>query len=705
MASQDDINSEEKLNQLRRERVELAREEKRLNEGTLDDTRDISNTLLDQAKQLSFSRVERNQIASIARQTSKIAQESYNINEKDLGTLKSKSQFEKKLNSLKSQESTIQSLIGKELTKDKDLNDQINKNLEAQLVNIRQQKDELGEISDVSENIRTNLGVQAFAGIENLANKVGLGTYTGQISKAAQASRDAAADGASNMKAFITGLKVAGRLIIPLLIVKELKDAFLSIDKSSGGLAKSLGMSYTQARRLQQSFTDIGNQSGNIFANTSNITEAFLQINEALGTRATISNELLETQVELVKQAGYSVEAATQITTLSLATGQSSEEVVVNFLGQVKALNLVNNTAITEKTLLNDINKLSKSTLAVFADQPNELAKAAFEARRLGLELNQLDSIAEGFLDIEQSISAEYQAQVLLNRDLNFSAARFFSLQNNLVGVAQELTKQGITLEYYSNLNKLQREALAASLNMSKGELSEMLLTSTALNKIGVADADAAKDKFLALKAQKGVAYAIARLGDETYANQLASVSLQERFNQTILKLKEVFVGLIEPLLPLADALVSILSIAGKLMTLLDPFFQGLKVIAGFVQDTIDILPNIFKGGIGSAFDKLGTNTNIALNEGSATLAKNPFYGPIFETIDSALGVNQGLYNNSPRNSESSMTLDYDKLADAIAKGAEKGTSRATVVTNLDGNMISNRIQPSLAVNTRRYSV
>ena len=50
-------------------------------------------------------------------------------------------------------------------------------------------------------------------------------------------------------------------------------------------------------------------------------------------------------------------------------------------------------------------------------------------------------------------------------------------------------------------------------------------------------------------------------------------------------------------------------------------------------------------------------------------------------------------------------TIDYDKLADAIAKGAEKGTARATVVTNLDGDRVSTRLQPSLAVNTRRYSV
>ena len=54
---------------------------------------------------------------------------------------------------------------------------------------------------------------------------------------------------------------------------------------------------------------------------------------------------------------------------------------------------------------------------------------------------------------------------------------------------------------------------------------------------------------------------------------------------------------------------------------------------------------------------------------------------------------------------QSHPTINYDQLADAIAMGAEKGTSRANITTNLDGSKVSNRIQAPLAVNTRKYSV
>jgi hypothetical protein len=72
---------------------------------------------------------------------------------------------------------------------------------------------------------------------------------------------------------------------------------------------------------------------------------------------------LLVTQTELVKQAGYSVEAATMLSKLSLATGKPTKEITAEFLGQAKALNLTNKTAINEKQLLESISKVSKSVL------------------------------------------------------------------------------------------------------------------------------------------------------------------------------------------------------------------------------------------------------------------------------------------------------------------------------------------------------
>jgi len=100
------------------------------------------------------------------------------------------------------------------------------------------------------------------------------------------------------------------------------------------------------------------------------------------------------------------------------------------------------------------------------------------------------------------------------------------------------------------------------------------------------------------------------------------------------------------------------------------------------------------------------------VNDGTAPASRGPFtitdsYGATAITArGDSLAVSPNIRRetrNEPNTT--SVGIDYDKLANAIALGAERGTSKANLNVNLDGNRISNNIQTPLAVNTRRYSV
>jgi hypothetical protein len=81
------------------------------------------------------------------------------------------------------------------------------------------------------------------------------------------------------------------------------------------------------------------------------------------------------------------------------------------------------------------------------------------------------------------------------------------------------------------------------------------------LSKIGEKDAASAKAKFDLLVKEKGYAAAVAELGDEQYANQLKQQSIQERFNQSVEKLKEIFISVAEPILQIVSPFVDLLTI------------------------------------------------------------------------------------------------------------------------------------------------
>jgi len=516
-------------------------------------------------------------------------------------------------------------------------------------------------------------------------------------------------------------------------IITQIVQAFLGLDAMIGTTAKQLGVSYNTAAGLSQEFNTMANSSGNIFVTTKGINESFNQINAALGTNGRISEEILITQTELVKQAGYSVEAATMISKLSLATGKPAKEITTAFLGQAKALNLVNGTAINEKELIEDISKASKSILISFADQPGKLMAAAYAAKKLGLSLNDIKGIQDSLLNVESSIASEFEAEVLTGKQLNLEKARYYALTNNIAGIAQELSAQGITQTSFGHMNVIQQEAVAKAMGMSRDQMSEMLMNQTAISKLTGVDGATAKERYNNAVKKYGVEKANAMLGDDTLAQQLQSASIQDRFNASIEKLKELFVTLIEPLMPVLDVFTSIFDIVGLIMKpigWLSETFGGwgekISSIIGPLGAAGKILKGIAMIAVGyaaySAFASLSAIPVIGAGLGviaaaSITAAGMGFLGSIKDgVIDPKKGpVVSGEFGSvqlhpndqivagtnlmpNGKSSNSSSGIDYERLGTHLANAV----SKVQIQTNLDGVSVSRGLQAPMGQATRK---
>jgi len=670
MASQEELDRIKQIRDLERELAGIRAE-------TLNDVRDMSNFLSDSATALQLERAERNQIRSLARQINKIAQESYTISLNELGTSKNIAKIQKDRTALENKIILLNNLKNTLSKKGNENQKNIAENIEFQVQETQKLLAELKEVEETSSDIASK--TRAFSFLEDLSKSIpGLRVLSKPFSEAADAARATAAAGGSALKSFGAGAKSlaqAAKAALPLLIIQQIADAFLRIDKASGAVAKNLGISYNQAIGLNREFNKIASGSDSIFITTENLAKSFVDINNSLGTNARLNEDLLITQTQLVQQAGYSVEAATQLSQLSLATGESSENITTEFLGQVKALNLQNNLAVNEKALLNSIANTSKGTLATFAGQTDQLARAAFQARKVGLELSQIEGIADNLLDIESSIAAEFEAEVISGRQLNLERARFFALTNDLEGLGRELEQQDITRASFQKASRIEQDAIAKSLGLSRDALGSMLIEQDALNALQNIEGKTGQERFNNLVKEVGLEEAKRRLGDETLANQLASVSAQERFSQSINKLKDVFVTLIDPLLPILDVFGQMFSLVGKIVKFLDPIIKTVGVIV-------------------SAFSFDDATFQTALDKQA-------------QSIETNWGLSsKSLFTPAPMSDRNSGTvIDYEKLADAVSRGAEKGTSRAKVETYLDGDRVSSRLQTPGVINQRQYSI
>jgi len=588
-------------------------------------------------------------------------------------------------------------------------------------VYIDQLKEQKTLLDDIDKSLKNQLGFtpKLLSGLDKSLAKLGLPDLG--FGKALDDTRKLAIQAKTNGDKFNTiktytkqvGSNLSESLSKANLMqagVGLLVEAFFKLDSMVGDTAKSMGISYQTATQLNSSFVNMANSSGNLFVTTKGINESFNQINAALGTNGEISAEILVTQTELVKQAGYSVEAATMLSKLSLATGKPTKDIATNFLGQAKALNLVNGTAINEKQLLEDISKVSKDTLATFASQPGKLAEAAYEARKLGLDLEKLKGTQSALLDIESSIASEFEAEVLTGKQLNLEKARYFALTNDYAGLARELQKQDITRDSFGKMNVIQQEATAKALGMSADTMGGMLIDQEAMSKLSGIDGDNAKERFNNLVKEVGLTEAKKRLGNETLADQMASASIQDRFTASVEKLKEAFVGLMTPIMPILDAFSNLIGfIAQSEMAI-----KGLQIVmtALAAKSLVTAIASIFIGsaplgpmgliaaGVATAaLTAAAMSATQSVQDGIAPASKGPF--TITDKFGATAGTAEGdgLYvgpniKTQSTSQQQTPAIDYDKMAQAM--------SRVQVQTNLDGVNVSRKLQTPMGIATRK---
>lgn len=771
MEDQDRLSLEQELLDLLKKRQGIQRD-------TLEDSRDFANVLQSQTKEIKEQIVQRNKIRSLSRDIVKQAEDLYSVTKDELGTTKNLADLAKKRQDLEKTQIQLSSFLNTIKTGNAEIDNDINNSIKDQIVNTQKLLKEVDKLEVTSGKIANNFGVKTFGALSDITKKIpGLNRFSGPFQQASEASRSmaanietaalsggkgltrekikqlglekqvgnltgsAAAAKLKGMSGFSKGLaatqagfKALGPMITkalgPIGLVIELVQAFMQLDKLAGDTAKSMGISYSAATQLNSEFNAMANDSNNIFVTTKGINESFNQINQALGTNGQISKELLVTQTELVKQAGYSVEAATAISKLSLATGKPAKEITTQFLGQVKALNLVNKTAINEKQLLESISKASKSILVTFAGQPAKLAEAAYEAKKLGLELDQIQGVQSALLDIESSIANEFEAEVITGKQLNLERARYFALTNNISGLSKELAAQGVTQANFAKMNVIEQEALAKSMGMSADIMGGMLMDAEAMSKLSQIDGDTAKEKYNNAVKLYGVEKANAMLGNDVLADQMASASMQDKFNASVEKLKEIFVGVMSSLMPIFDVFSEIFKIIGPIVNILMkglmPAINAISLILTPIMETLQWIFTLGKSGfsgtqnaaknfgkslgntltgdlikasgVGNKMGAVGEWMGVkeTVEDGIAPASKGPFtitdkYGATSGTVK---GDSLYVSPNINKSSNQSSTIDYDKMAQAI--------SRVKVQTNIDGVNATRLFQTPMGMTTRK---
>jgi hypothetical protein len=409
----------------------------------------------------------------------------------------------------------------------------------------------------------------------------------------------------------------------------QMVDALTKADKETGELAKAFGTSYSEAASLRNELNTIANLSGDVNITTSALQKSLISVNKEFGTATMFSKELLKDFTQLTEVAGYTNEAAARLSKISVATGTDLSKNTAQILGTAKAFNATNKLALNEKEIVEDVAKASKATTLSLGMQPGALTKAVAQAKALGANLEKVEAISQSLLNFESSIASELEAELLTGKDLNLERARMYALNNDIAGVAREIAGQIGKASDFTKMNVIQQEALAKSVGMTREDLASSLIEREALAAIGEGDKTAVEAYNRLKKEGLSDEQIRVKLGDDALANQLKSQSVQERFNASIEKLKEIFISLAGPILQIVSPFMDLLNVVlPGIMFILSPLVEGIKLIG----EGVSLFVNGLKEGNPLAATLLGIITAItakslmtAIFSIFASLAKIPF--------------------------------------------------------------------------------
>jgi hypothetical protein len=310
------------------------------------------------------------------------------------------------------------------------------------------------------ENRINSLGIE-----EGIKSKL-LNKSLGLLDSAGQTREETAAS-AAKMEFFNKAVTRGGVVFAALFAIAQKFAASIDAIGKQFGSLNVLGDGFkNELLSSQEAVVGIGASLEDVVATTNELSSEFgLSLDEAVDLSAQV--------IDTARAVGLSNEEAAKLSgilqTTSGLSGEQAEKLTEGAF-QLAAANRVNPSAV-----LKDMAASSEAFASFSEDGGDNLAKAAVQARALGLSLDTTAKIAEGLLDFEQSITKEVEASVLIGRQLNFQKARELALNNDIEGAISNVVSQLGSEAEFNKLNSIQRKAIADSIGVSVTDMAKMV--------------------------------------------------------------------------------------------------------------------------------------------------------------------------------------------------------------------------------------
>jgi hypothetical protein len=339
---------------------------------------------------------------------------------------------------------------------------------------------------------------------------------------------------------------------------KEAEEALKVVDQNTKDLGRSLGVSNAVASKVAASARSIGSAMG---VTTTIATKSAESIYSALNGAEQISQKTLSTFMKLNVFAGMSAESLAGMYRFAKLTGESAEDVAESIATTARESIKSMKVNVSMKQVMDGVAKTSNIIKINFKGSAEELTKAFVSSKKLGLELQKVDDIAGSLLNFEDSIAAEMEAELLTGKQLNLEKAREAALMNDQTALMEEISKQGIDQLFLNAKTRIEQEAIAKTLGMSRESMADMLSDAKANEATNTKLVDTQAQSLAAMQSMASAAEILAANAEATALSAKESGGLFIELEIALQKLQQAARPLLEAIfLPLLGVFTSIIT-------------------------------------------------------------------------------------------------------------------------------------------------
>lgn len=356
-------------------------------------------------------------------------------------------------------------------------------------------RNSLAQVNDQAQNLVESAKgfVESLPGGDALVKKLGFDTlgarFEDSLNSAAQAYNEGIDSGLSSAEALNKAMTQFGGSISSLIggttlaiaAVAALVALFISVNKQAKELATATGLTVAQTQKLIYDSNQVVGNFGVQLATQEDILDVQKETVKQFGFLGALTARQAADVADIGKAFGFGAEQAAKVNTQFMMMGMNATQAAD---AQRDLAAEAVKAGVNVGTVVADIADNAKDTAKFFGGNVKALRKAAIEAAKLGVSIKTMVTVSDSLLNIEESLTSQFELQALTGKEINLDLARSLALQGDIAGATKQVLDQVGGIAEFNAMNVVEREALAKATGMSADELQRSLAIQSKLGNL-----------------------------------------------------------------------------------------------------------------------------------------------------------------------------------------------------------------------------